>query len=116
MKRQAKGRSGLAKLLLIQATAHQAATLHEQLLAAATATLRLPGCMVCQLHASRRSARHWIMRFEWLDQQALQLSIDQVFEPLLQQLFDTGALSALQVFGGPDALPPADVLHDIEPI
>ncbi|WP_296275438.1 hypothetical protein [Pseudomonas sp. UBA7530] len=111
-----KGRFGLGKLLLIQATAQQTATLHEQLLAAATATLRLPGCMVCQLHASRRSARHWIMRFEWLDQQALQLSIDKVLEPLLQQLFDSGALSALQVFGGPDAFPPADVLDDVEPI
>lgn len=115
MSTHVKGRSGLDKLLLIQAMPNQASTLQVRLLAAAVEALRLPGCTHCQVHASRRSTQHWIMHLQWQDQVALQHSLEGVLRPLLQHLLDSGVLRAVHVFGGADTLPPADLLDDIEP-
>lgn len=115
MSRHAKGRSGLDKLLLIQAMPGQAPALQVRLLAAAAEALRLPGCNHCQVHASRRSAQHWIMHLQWQDQAALRHSLEGVLQALLQHLLDNGVLRAVHVFGGTDTLPPADLLDDIEP-
>ncbi|AZD30407.1 hypothetical protein [Pseudomonas chlororaphis] len=113
MSRQPHPPLPISKLLLIHATSSQAPAVPAQLLASVAVARALPGCTGGQVHISQRSAQHWIVQLHWLDQTALQKSIDEVWQPLLQCLLDGGTIRAIQVYGG-DELPPQDLLDDIE--